>query len=126
MHHGRLDYHRHHRYARVKFENNRSHFARCLWRNRSWQVENLSIFILNCIIVSGLTVLAVPFLTPALRRHALPYVPATRIQLDNIFHLLKQYSSKPRDHLIDLGSGDGRIVKEVMCHCFSPDSVSGI
>ena len=54
--------------------------------------------------------LAVPFLTPALRRHALPYVPATREQLDNIFYLLKQYSTKQRRHLIDLGSGDGRIV----------------
>ncbi|CAF3330693.1 unnamed protein product [Rotaria socialis] len=60
----------------------------------------------------GLTVLAVPFLTPALRRHALPYVPATREQLDNIFNLLKQYSSKQRKHLVDLGSGDGRIVFE--------------
>ena len=54
--------------------------------------------------------LAAPFLTPALRRHALPYVPATREQLDNIFHLLRQYSTKQRRHLIDLGSGDGRIV----------------
>ncbi|CAF4993707.1 unnamed protein product, partial [Rotaria sp. Silwood1] len=62
----------------------------------------------------GLTVLAVPFLTPALRRHALPYVPATREQLDNIFNLLKQYSTKQRQHLIDLGSGDGRIVFEAI------------
>ncbi|CAF1608548.1 unnamed protein product [Rotaria sp. Silwood1] len=63
---------------------------------------------------TGLTVLAVPFLTPALRRHALPYVPATREQLDNIFNLLKQYSTKQRQHLIDLGSGDGRIVFEAI------------
>ncbi|CAF4031574.1 unnamed protein product [Rotaria sp. Silwood2] len=62
----------------------------------------------------GLTVLSVPFLTPALRRHALPYVPATREQLDNIFNLLKQYSTKQRQHLIDLGSGDGRIVFEAI------------
>ncbi|UJR09806.1 hypothetical protein I4U23_014032 [Adineta vaga] len=45
---------------------------------------------------------------------ALPYVPATREQLDNIFHLLKQYSNKQRRHLIDLGSGDGRIVFEAV------------
>jgi hypothetical protein len=55
-------------------------------------------------------VLSVPFLTPALRRHALPYVPATRQQLDNIFYLLKNSSTKQHRHLIDLGSGDGRIV----------------
>ncbi|CAF3903164.1 unnamed protein product [Rotaria sordida] len=65
-------------------------------------------------ILLGLTVLSVPFLTPALRRHALPYVPATREQLDNIFNLLKQYSTKQRQHLIDLGSGDGRIVFEAI------------
>ena len=52
-----------------------------------------------------------PFLTPALRRHALPYVPATIEQLNNIFNLIKQSSIKQRQHLIDLGSGDGRIVK---------------
>lgn len=37
-------------------------------------------------------------------------MPATREQLDNIFNLLKQYSTKQRQHLVDLGSGDGRIV----------------
>ncbi|CAF1421981.1 unnamed protein product [Adineta steineri] len=62
----------------------------------------------------GLTVLCIPFVTPALRRHALPYVPATREQLDNIFNLLKQYSTKQRRHLVDLGSGDGRIVFEAV------------
>ncbi|CAF1288955.1 unnamed protein product [Adineta ricciae] len=62
----------------------------------------------------GRILLAAPFLTPALRRHALPYVPATREQLDNIFHLLRQYSTKQRRHLIDLGSGDGRIVFEAV------------
>jgi hypothetical protein len=84
-----------------------------LWRNWSWQVE-ISILIYSSYPPwSGLTVLAVPFLTPALRGHALPYVPATRQQLDNIFNLLKQYSTTPRRHLIDLGSGDGRIVNEL-------------
>ncbi|CAF1311223.1 unnamed protein product [Rotaria sordida] len=38
----------------------------------------------------------------------------TREQLDNIFNLLKQYSTKQRQHLIDLGSGDGRIVFEAI------------
>jgi hypothetical protein len=99
------------RYATgTKFEKNWSNSTWCLWRNWSWQVE-ISILIYSSYPPwSGLTVLAVPFLTPALRRHALPYVPATRQQLDNIFNLLKQYSTAPRRHLIDLGSGDGRIV----------------
>lgn len=32
----------------------------------------------------GITALAAPFVTPALRKHALPYVPATDVQLYNI------------------------------------------
>ncbi|CAF0934962.1 unnamed protein product [Didymodactylos carnosus] len=57
----------------------------------------------------GLTVLALPFVTPALRKHALPYVPATKEQITNIFHLLKNRNRQIQS-LVDLGSGDGRIV----------------
>lgn len=48
-----------------------------------------------------------PFVTPALRRIVLPYVPATTQQVENIFLGLKGRSGT----LIDLGSGDGRIVR---------------
>lgn len=71
----------------------------------------------------GFSIAAIPFLTPALRSHALPYVPATNKQIENVFKALKQYSLErhltkiaPSKNnivkLIDLGSGDGRIVFE--------------
>lgn len=71
----------------------------------------------------GFSIAAIPFLTPALRTHALPYVPATTKQIKNVFKALKIYSSnnnltylQPSQtrtvKLIDLGSGDGRIVFE--------------
>lgn len=70
----------------------------------------------------GCSVLTIPFLTPALRKHALPYVPATPKQIKNVFKAIRSYSSanqlplepngKNLIKLIDLGSGDGRIVFE--------------
>jgi SAM-dependent methyltransferase len=68
----------------------------------------------------GGSAMAVPFLLPAMRRHALPYVPATNKQLSNVFKAIKNFSgkrnlttiSKQPHKLIDLGSGDGRIVFE--------------
>lgn len=71
----------------------------------------------------GGTIAAVPFLTPAMRRHALPYIPATDKQIKNVFKAIKTYREanqltklKPSREqvvkLVDLGSGDGRIVFE--------------
>ncbi|KAJ8981872.1 hypothetical protein NQ317_008219 [Molorchus minor] len=56
----------------------------------------------------GLTVICAPFVTPALRRYCLPYVPATNEQIANILTALKGRKGS----LLDLGSGDGRIVLE--------------
>ncbi|XP_043481436.1 ATP synthase subunit C lysine N-methyltransferase [Leptopilina heterotoma] len=53
-----------------------------------------------------LSVICIPFVSPALRKVCLPYVPATTKQVENIFKAL----SGRRGTLIDLGSGDGRIV----------------
>ncbi|XP_051162744.1 ATP synthase subunit C lysine N-methyltransferase [Leptopilina boulardi] len=53
-----------------------------------------------------LSVICIPFVSPALRKVCLPYVPATTKQVDNI---LKALSGR-NGTLIDLGSGDGRIV----------------
>ncbi|XP_054841773.1 ATP synthase subunit C lysine N-methyltransferase isoform X2 [Eublepharis macularius] len=50
--------------------------------------------------------IATPFLAPALRKHCLPFVPATPKQIDNVLHMLKGRSGS----LVDIGSGDGRIV----------------
>ena len=60
-------------------------------------------------IVAGLFVGTLPFLTPALRRICLPYVPATNTQIQNILQMCKGRSG----HLVDLGSGDGRVVRDI-------------
>ncbi|CAL4215114.1 unnamed protein product, partial [Meganyctiphanes norvegica] len=53
-----------------------------------------------------LSVIAAPFVAPALRKICLPYVPATDIQVGNVLRALTGRSG----YLVDLGSGDGRIV----------------
>ncbi len=55
---------------------------------------------------AALCAVTVPFVSPALRRVCLPYVPATTRQVDNVMQLLKGRSGS----VVDLGSGDGRIV----------------
>uniref|UniRef100_A0A1B6D0Q0 Methyltransferase domain-containing protein n=2 Tax=Clastoptera arizonana TaxID=38151 RepID=A0A1B6D0Q0_9HEMI len=54
----------------------------------------------------GLMAVCLPFITPALRRVCLPYVPATTTQVKNVLKVL----SGRGGNLVDLGSGDGRIV----------------
>ncbi|XP_033009999.1 ATP synthase subunit C lysine N-methyltransferase isoform X2 [Lacerta agilis] len=49
---------------------------------------------------------ATPFIAPALRKHCLPYVPATSKQVENVLRMLKGRNGP----LVDIGSGDGRIV----------------
>ncbi|XP_070630957.1 ATP synthase subunit C lysine N-methyltransferase isoform X2 [Bos indicus] len=49
---------------------------------------------------------ATPFVTPALRRICLPFVPATTKQIENVVKMLECR----RGPLVDIGSGDGRIV----------------
>ncbi|KAM9228206.1 ATP synthase subunit C lysine N-methyltransferase isoform 2-T3 [Leptosomus discolor] len=47
-----------------------------------------------------------PFVTPALRKVCLPFVPATSTQIQNVLRMLENRSGS----LVDIGSGDGRIV----------------
>lgn len=61
----------------------------------------------------GIYAVAAPFLTPALRKVCLPFVPATTDQVKNVFTVLKGRSGT----LIDIGSGDGRIVSRVSQGC---------
>uniref|UniRef100_UPI00398F5BE2 ATP synthase subunit C lysine N-methyltransferase isoform X2 n=1 Tax=Pristiophorus japonicus TaxID=55135 RepID=UPI00398F5BE2 len=56
--------------------------------------------------VVALYAAAAPFVAPALRRVCLPFVPATSAQVENVLQLL----SGRRGALVDIGSGDGRIV----------------
>ena len=50
-----------------------------------------------------------PFVTPALRKICLPFVPATTTQVENVLKVLRTRSGT----LVDIGSGDGRIVRSV-------------
>ena len=54
----------------------------------------------------GLFAVTIPFVIPAVRKHCLPYVPATPVQIRTVLSQLKGRSGK----VIDLGSGDGRVV----------------
>lgn len=55
----------------------------------------------------GLSVVCFSFVAPAFRRICLPYVPATTEQVSNVLQFLPRSNSK---RLLDIGSGDGRIV----------------
>ncbi|XP_020289778.1 protein FAM173B [Pseudomyrmex gracilis] len=57
-------------------------------------------------IATAITVVCFPFVSPAFRKICLPYVPATNQQIKNVMQALNNRSGS----LIDLGSGDGRIV----------------
>lgn len=56
----------------------------------------------------GLSLICAPFVAPAFRKYCLPYVPATNNQINNILTLLRK--TKTSERLLDIGSGDGRIV----------------
>jgi len=68
------------------------------------------------------TALTVPFILPAVRRICLPYVPATTLQVNNVMTLLGSRVS-PGARVIDLGSGDGRIVIEAAKRGYHADGV---
>lgn len=54
----------------------------------------------------ALYAVAAPFVTPALRKVCLPFVPATSAQVENVLKVLQARTGS----LVDIGSGDGRIV----------------
>lgn len=58
----------------------------------------------------GISVVCFPFVSPALRKFTLPFIPCTDNQLKNI---LKVLPKNPKNlKVLDIGSGDGRIVIE--------------
>lgn len=82
----------------------------------------------------GFSVLTIPFITPALRKHTLPYIPATPAQIKNVFKSIRLYSESNNiknalpskgtsPKLVDLGSGDGRIVFEAAKRGFQATGV---
>ncbi|XP_066144685.1 ATP synthase subunit C lysine N-methyltransferase [Euwallacea fornicatus] len=70
-------------------------------------------------IAIGLTVICAPFVSPALRKHCLPYIPATNQQMANILDALKGRKGT----LLDIGSGDGRIVLETAKNKFDAHGI---
>lgn len=70
-----------------------------IWRGRvkavGWIIGGATV---------GLCALVTPFILPALRKHCLPYVPATTQQV----RLVLQHARGKT--LVDIGSGDGRVV----------------
>lgn len=62
----------------------------------------------------ALYAVAAPFVAPALRKVCLPFVPATNAQVENVFKVLRARSGT----LVDIGSGDGRIVIAAAKHGF--------
>ncbi|XP_017326454.1 ATP synthase subunit C lysine N-methyltransferase isoform X1 [Ictalurus punctatus] len=76
--------------------------------NRS-RVKNRVGLVATCALGGSLVALyavAVPFIAPALRKTCLPFVPATNTQVKNVLRALQSRSGT----LVDIGSGDGRIV----------------
>lgn len=55
----------------------------------------------------GLSIVCASFVAPAFRRICLPYVPATTEQIQNVLSFLPKNTG---GKLLDIGSGDGRIV----------------
>ncbi|XP_017057163.1 ATP synthase subunit C lysine N-methyltransferase [Drosophila ficusphila] len=55
----------------------------------------------------GLSIVCASFVAPAFRRICLPYVPATTEQIQNVLSFLPKNAG---GKLLDIGSGDGRIV----------------
>lgn len=59
----------------------------------------------------GIYAVVVPFVVPAFRKHCLPFVPATPRQLLTVMRHLKRPKRSPNSSsVVDLGSGDGRLV----------------
>lgn len=55
----------------------------------------------------GLSIVCASFVAPAFRKFCLPYVPATTEQIENVLSFLPKNAT---GKLLDIGSGDGRIV----------------
>ncbi|KAM3963948.1 ATP synthase subunit C lysine N-methyltransferase [Aphomia sociella] len=67
----------------------------------------------------GVSIICIPFVSPAFRKVCLPYVPATTDQLLGVTKALAGRSGR----LLDVGSGDGRIVFTTVKLGFKADGV---
>lgn len=67
----------------------------------------------------GVNLVALPFVSPGLRKICLPFLPATPVQIQNVLIALRGRTGT----LLDIGSGDGRIVIETAKHGFKATGV---
>ncbi|KAF8563354.1 hypothetical protein P879_10637 [Paragonimus westermani] len=79
--------------------------------------------LLGCgLLTSSVVYVLSAFIAPAFRRICLPYVPATTVQLNSIARLLHTAQQAEQmtslGSVIDLGSGDGRVVNCVLIDLF--------
>uniref|UniRef100_A0A915KVJ5 Uncharacterized protein n=1 Tax=Romanomermis culicivorax TaxID=13658 RepID=A0A915KVJ5_ROMCU len=76
--------------------------------NKSQMFAKIAFSVVGACAV-GVTLGAIPFVTPALRRHCLPFIPATDAQIENVLKALRLCSTqRPVKTVLDIGSGDGR------------------
>lgn len=75
--------------------------------NRLQKVGFIGLSLFGCASIALLS-FSLPFVVPAFRRIVLPFIPATDSQVSNVLQIIRQ--QKKPSSVIDLGSGDGRIV----------------
>lgn len=64
-------------------------------------------------VAAAILVVAYPFVVPGFKKICLPFIPATETQVANVVSALKSLNLNPKcSSVIDLGSGDGRLVLE--------------
>lgn len=86
---------------------------------RPWTTQSIVVAGVSGTIVVGVYSLTIPFVAPAFRRVCLPFVPATTSQVSNVMRALKGR----KGNLLDIGSGDGRIVIEASKNGFDSAGV---
>ena len=76
--------------------------------NPSQRLSKIGLYFIGITggIATAISIICIPFVSPAFRKICLPYVPATSQQVKNVLQALEGRTGS----LIDLGSGDGRIV----------------
>ena len=66
------------------------------------------------IFFGAISAICLPFISPAVRKYCIPYIPATNKQVNNVIKLCKQiklqHSNQMGLKVCDLGSGDGRLI----------------
>lgn len=98
-------------------------YSENIQQNKTVTFSGKILFGLTGGIAVGLTVVCAAFVAPAFRRFCLPYVPATPQQISNVLKCLPSSMRTTKERLLDIGSGDGRIVITVARHGMQADGV---